>query len=119
MPAMEVSTKIDDLSENEKQFLVKRQFFYAITRFTAWGIMLSGVSAWGILYWLRPALVDSGHILSLLEQKKIDFIQLAEIAVTGASAMSALFLMLVFIAMMLFSSAKKEKQYLDIIEKLT
>ncbi|MBF0266037.1 MAG: hypothetical protein HQL46_12260 [Gammaproteobacteria bacterium] len=111
---MQQNTK---LTEEQQQFLIKRQFFYSITRFTAWGIMLSSLTAWGILYWLKPNLVDSSHLLNLIAQKQITFIQLAEVAVTGASAISALFFLLIFIAVMLFSAAKKEQQYLEIIHK--
>jgi len=109
---------VNNLSNEQNQFLIKRQFFYSITRFTAWGIMISSIAAWAILYWLKPTLVDSSHLLNLLAEKQITFLQLAELAVTGASAVSAIFFLFIFIAGMLFSSAKKEQQYIEIIEKL-
>jgi len=104
------------LSSDEKQFLYKRLFFSQITSIAAWGIITSTIAAWFLLYWLKPSLVSSSHILQLLKDKVITHIQLAELAVTGASAVTAVFVLLVFIAIMMISFAKKEKQYFEIIK---
>jgi hypothetical protein len=106
------------LSDKEKNFLYKRLFFSQVNVIAAWGVVISSVTAWMLLYWLKPGLVSSSHLLQLLKTKSIDHIQLAELAVTGASAVTALFILLVFIALMMLSFAKKEKQYLTIINSL-
>ncbi|MFK5894508.1 MAG: hypothetical protein QM504_14910 [Pseudomonadota bacterium] len=109
---------IASLSEEDKTFLYKRLFFSQITAIAAWGIIISAATAWLLLYWLKPSLVSSAHLLQLLKDKTIDYLQLAELAVTGASAVTALFVLLVFIALMMLSFAKKEMQYLKIINAL-
>jgi NADH:ubiquinone oxidoreductase subunit 2 (subunit N) len=109
---------ISCLDNKQKQFLFKRLFFSQINGLAAWGIITSAISGWLLVYWLKPILVSSSYILQLLKDKSIDHQQLAEQAVTGASAISALFVLLVFIAIMMLSFAKKEKQYLKIIELL-
>lgn len=106
------------LNNNQKQFLYKRLFFSSINAIAAWGIITSAITAWLLLYWLKPALVSSTHILQLLKDKKIDYLQLAEFAVTGASAVTAIFVLLIIIAMLMLSFGKKEKQYLKIIHSL-
>ena len=106
------------LDNQQKQFLFKRLFFSQINAIAAWGIITSTIAAWLLLYWLKPTLVSSSHILQLLKDKTISQIQLAELAVTGASAVTAVFVLLVFIALIMLSFAKKEKQYLKIIELL-
>ncbi len=106
------------LSLQQKQFLYKRLFFSSITSIAAWGIVTSTIVAWSLLYWLKPTLVSSSHVLKLLTDKAISFITLAELAVTGASAVTAIFVLLVFFALMMLSFGKKEKQYLDIIDTL-
>jgi len=106
------------LSEQQKQFLFKREIMMTMTHYGAWGIIFSAIAAWGLLYWLKPVLVSSSTILQLLREKSIEFIDLAELAVTGATAITGLFILLLFIALMMISFAKKEKQYFEIIEKL-
>ncbi|MFK5987077.1 MAG: hypothetical protein QM479_16840 [Pseudomonadota bacterium] len=109
---------ISCLDQNQKQFLYKRIFFSSISSIAAWGIATSAITAWLLLYWLKPSLVSSTHLLQLITDKAIDFIPLAELAVTGATAVTALFVLLVVIAFMMLSFAKKEKQYLQIVNTL-
>lgn len=109
---------ISGLTKTHKQFLFKRLFFSHVNVIGAWGILISSITAWGLLYWLKPSLVSSKHILQLLKDKMIEQTQLAELAVTGASAISLVLILLGFIAMMMLSFAKKEKQYLQIIQSL-
>jgi len=56
-----------EISLYEQQFLIKRRFFYIIYRYTAWGLALSAITAWCLLYWLKPVLVSSSHILALIK----------------------------------------------------
>ncbi len=109
---------IDGLKEKHKQFLFKRLFFSQVNTIAAWGVISSAITAWCLLYWLKPTLVSSSLILQLLKDKLINPLQLAEIAVTGASAITALFILLVFIGLMMLSFSKKEKQYLQVIQSM-
>jgi hypothetical protein len=109
---------IDLLKEKQKQFLFKRLFFSQVNAIAAWGVVCSAITAWSLLYWLKPTLVSSSLILQLLEDKKIDSLQLAELAVTGASAITLIFILLAFIGLMMLSFSKKEKQYLQIIQSM-
>jgi len=59
----------NDLNQTEQEFLIKRQFFYAITRITAWSIICSSLLAWGTLFLLRPTLVSPSQILKLIKSK--------------------------------------------------
>ena len=106
------------LSDAQQQFIFKRSFFQQISGYAGWSIALSAVAAWLLLYWLKPTLVSTTYILQLLKDKQIDMLQLAELAVTGATAISAIFVLIFVLAMMIVSFAKKEKKYLEIIRSL-
>jgi len=106
------------LSDEHKQFIFKRTFFQQIGAYVGWSIALSAVVAWLILYWLKPTMVSTASILQLLKDKQIDTLQLAELAVTGATAVSAIFVLIFVMAMMIVSFAKKEKTYMEIIRSL-
>ncbi|WP_198266374.1 hypothetical protein [sulfur-oxidizing endosymbiont of Gigantopelta aegis] len=112
------------LTETQKQFIFKRSLFQKVSGYTAWSVGVSSAVAWGLMYWLKPEMVNPQAVLSLLKAKKdsgIDmsqFTDIAVLAVTGASAVSAVFILLILLAVMLNSWAKKEKRYLDIIKHL-
>jgi len=95
------------LSDEQQQFIFKRSFFQQIGIYAGWSIALSAVVAWFLLYWLKPTLVSTAYILQLLKDKQIDILQLAELAVTGATAVSAIFI-LIFVMAKLTSSARFE-----------
>jgi predicted metal-binding membrane protein len=112
------------LTETQKQFIFKRSLFQRVSGYIAWSIGVSTAVAWGLMYWLKPEMVNPQAVLAILKAKKdsgVDVSQLTDIAVlavTGASAISAVFILLVLLAFMISSWAKKEKRYLDIINHL-
>ena len=106
------------LTDSQQQFIIKRSLFQRISAYTSWSIGLSAFAAWGLIYWLKPELVSPNALLGQLKAKTMTFQELAEIAVTGASAISAMFFIIIFIAFMMYFWGKKEKQYLDIIKQL-
>lgn len=112
------------LSETQKQFIFKRTLFQKISGYLTWSIGVSTAIAWGLIFWLKPEMVDPQTVLSLLKEKReigVDLSQLTDIsilAVTGVSAISALFFMIIIMALFMVSWNKKEKQYLDIIHAL-
>ncbi|MBE9526513.1 MAG: hypothetical protein IME94_06000 [Proteobacteria bacterium] len=112
------------LSEVQKQFIFKRTLFQKVSGFLTWSIGCSSAIAWALIYWLKPEMVDPQTVLQLLKEKKasgIDLSQLTDIsilAVTGVTAISALFFMMIVLALLMYSWNKKEKQYLDIINSL-
>jgi hypothetical protein len=112
------------LSEAQKQFIFKRSMFQKISGYIAWSVGLSTAAAWGLIFWLKPHLVNPNAVLALLKEKKqagIDLSQVTDIAVlavTGATAVSALFFLMIFISLGMNSWNKKEQKYLKIIAKL-
>lgn len=106
------------LTSTQKQFIIKRSLFQRVSAYLCWSIGLSTLAAWGLIYWLKPVLVSPEALLDQLKAKTMTHQQLAEIAVTGSSAISALFFIIIFIALMMYFWGKKEKQYLDIIKQL-
>ncbi len=106
------------LSETQQQFIFKRSLFQRVSGYISWSIGLSALAAWGLIYWLKPVLVSPDALLAQLKAKSLSYQQLAEIAVTGSSAISALFFIIMFVAFMMYFWGKKEKQYLDIIKQL-
>lgn len=106
------------LSDEQQQFLFKRSFFQQIGVYVGMSIGASAVVAWLLLYWLKPTLVSTSTILQLIRDKQIETIQLAELAVTGATAVTAIFVLIFAMAMMIVSFAKKERKYLEIIQSL-
>ena len=106
------------LSDAQQQFIFKRTLFQRVSGYISWSIGLSAFAAWGLIYWLKPELVSPDALLEQLQAKTITFAQLAEIALTGSSAISALFFIIIFVAFMMYFWGKKEKQYLDIIKQL-
>ena len=112
------------LTETQKQFIFKRSLFQKISGYLAWSIGFSAAAAWGLMYWLKPEMVSSQAVLALLKEKSdsgLDVSQLTDIAVlavTGATAISALFVLIIFMAFIMISWNKKEKQYLAIIDSL-
>ncbi|MCU7799416.1 MAG: hypothetical protein KZQ70_04530 [gamma proteobacterium symbiont of Lucinoma myriamae] len=112
------------LTETQKQFIFKRALFQKISGYIAWSIDFSTVVAWGLMYWLKPQMVSPQAVLALLKEKNdsgLDLSQLTDIAVlavTGATAVSALFVMIILLAFIMNSWSKKEKQYLEIINSL-
>ena len=106
------------LTQTQQQFIFKRTMFQRLSGYFAWSIGLSGLAGWGLIYWLKPALVSPGVLLELIKAREVSQLQLAELAVTGTAAISALFFAIVFIALMLFSWSKKEQKYLQIITAL-
>ena len=112
------------LTETQKQFIFKRSLFQKISGYISWSIGFSTAAAWGLMYWLKPEMVNPQAVLALLKEKSdsgIELTQLTDIAVlavTGATAISALFVIIILIAYTMNSWNKKEKQYLDIIARL-
>ncbi|MDX2505399.1 MAG: hypothetical protein QNL62_13110 [Gammaproteobacteria bacterium] len=112
------------LSETQKQFIFKRSLFQKISGYLIWSIGFSALAAWGLVYWFRPEMVNPQAVLALLKDKSnsgVDLTPLTDIAVlavTGSTAVSALFLMIIILAFVLNSCNKKEKQYLGIIDSL-
>ena len=112
------------LSEAQKQFIFKRSMFQKISSYVTWSIGISTATAWGLMVWLKPQMVNPQAVLALLKEKNnngIDLSQVTDIsilAVTGATAVSAVFFIIIFISVLMSAWNKKEKQYLDIIENL-
>lgn len=112
------------LSEAQKQFIFKRTLFQKISSYITWSIGLSTAAAWGLMYLLKPEMVNPQAVLILIKEKNesgVDFSQISEIAimaVTGATAISVVFLIIIFLAVLMSGWNKKEKQYLDIIANL-
>lgn len=112
------------LSETQKQFIFKRTMFHKISGYLTWSIGLSTAVAWGLVYWFRPEMVNPQSVLALLKDKSnsgVDLTQLTDIAVlavTGATAISAFFLMIILLAFAMNSWNKKEDKYLEIIASL-
>ncbi|MCU7834308.1 MAG: hypothetical protein KZQ83_03560 [gamma proteobacterium symbiont of Taylorina sp.] len=112
------------LSESQKQFIFKRSLFQKISGYLSWSIGFSTAIAWGLIYWLKPEMVNPQMVLALLQEKRdsgIDISQLTDIsvlAVTGATAISAFFVMIIILVFAMNSWNKKEKQYLEIISSL-
>lgn len=112
------------LSEAQKQFIFKRSMFQKISSYVTWSIGLSSAAAWGLMYWLKPQMVNPQAVLALLKEKSnngIDLTQVTDIsilAVTGATAVSAVFFIIIFLSIIMGACNKKEKQYLVIIEQL-
>ena len=112
------------LTETQKQFIFKRSLFQKISGYVSWSIGFSTAAAWGLMYWLKPQMVSPQAVLTLLKEKSdsgLDLSQLTDIAVlavTGATAISALFVMIILLAFIMNSWSKKEKQYLEIINSL-
>lgn len=112
------------LSEAQKQFIFKRSLFQKISGYITWSIGLSTAIAWGLMYWLKPEMVSPQAVLALLKEKSnngVDLSQLTDVAVlavTGATAVSALFVIIILLSFGMNSWNKKEKQYLQIIATL-
>ncbi len=107
-----------NLSESDKTFLLKRIFYAQTMPVAAWGIILSAFFSWALLWWLKPGLVSPGHVLGLLNQKSIGYLELAETAVTGAAAMSLVFFLIALIGWIFLLASKREKRMLAIIAQL-
>lgn len=80
--------------------------------------MLSALFAWLMLLWFKPAWINISLLLSLIRQKSLTFVQLAELAVTGAAAISAVFVLLVLLGLQLWYANKKQRRLLAIIQQL-
>ena len=112
------------LTETQKQFIFKRALFQKISGYISWSIGGSAAAAWGLIYLFKPEMVSPDAVLALLKEKSvrgIDLTQLTDVAVlavTGATAISALFVIIILLAFVMNSWGKKEKQYLDIIAHL-
>lgn len=112
------------LSEAQKQFIFKRSLFQKISTYISWSIGVSSAIAWGLMYWLKPEMVSPQAVLALLKEKSdsgIDLTQLTDVAVlavTGATAVSALFVIIILLSFGMNSWHKKERQYLEIIATL-
>ena len=112
------------LSQSQKQFIYKRSLFQKIAAYLSWSIGISAAITWGLIFWLKPQMVDPQAVLALLQEKNesgVDLTQMADIsilAVTGVTAISALFFMIIILAMFMLVWNKKEKQYLEIIRCL-
>jgi len=82
------------LTETQKQFIFKRSLFQKVSGYIAWSVGVSTAMAWGLMYWLKPEMVNPQAVLAILKAKKdsgVDVSQLTDIAilaVTGASAIS-------------------------------
>jgi len=106
------------LTDKQHQFIFKRSLFQRMSAYISWSIGLSALAAWGLIYWLKPVLVSPDALLAELKAKTMTYQELAEIAVTGSSAITAVFFIIIFVAFMMYFWGKKEKQYLDIIKQL-
>ncbi len=112
------------LSQTQQQFIFKRTLFQKISAYIVWSIALTSTLAWGLMFWLKPEMVSPQAVLALLKKKTasgIDLTQITDVAVlavTGATAVSALFLMIILFAFAMRSWSNKEQQYLDIIAAL-
>ncbi|MCU7938211.1 MAG: hypothetical protein KZQ64_13155 [gamma proteobacterium symbiont of Bathyaustriella thionipta] len=112
------------LTETQKQFIFKRSLFQKISGYIAWSIGFSTAAAWGLMFWFKPEMVSPQAVLDLLKEKSesgLDLSPLTDIAVlavTGATAISALFVIIILLAFIMNSWNKKEKQYLSIIDSL-
>ena len=104
---------------DEKNFLIKRAFVQSITRISAISLILAALLALVLLFWLKPELINTSYLLELIKNEKIDFLQLAEIAVTGTSVMVTVFVLIIVIAYMMLTNSKNEKIYQNIINKLS
>lgn len=109
---------MSQLTQAQQQFLFKRRFYQQIGVLVGWSFAGTAAIAWGLLYWLKPSLVSSSYVLQLIRDKQIEYVQLAELAVTGASAISGIFILIGVLAYVVASNAKKERQYLEIIDNL-
>ncbi len=58
------------LTETQKQFIFKRSLFQKVSGYTAWSVGVSSAVAWGLMYWLKPEMVNPQAVLSLLKAKK-------------------------------------------------
>ena len=105
------------LTEMQRQFIFKRSLFQRVSGYISWSIGLSALAAWGLIYWLKPVLVSPQVLLQQLKANTLSQQELAEIAVTGTAAISALFIFIIFYALSMLLWSKKEKKYLDIIEQ--
>lgn len=112
------------LTEIQKQFIFKRSLLQKISGYIAWSIGFSTAAAWGLMYWFKAEMVSPQAVLALLKEKSdsgIDLTQLTDIAVlavTGAAAISGVFVIIILMAFIMSSWSKKEKHYLDIIASL-
>lgn len=112
------------LTETEKQFIFKRTLVQKVTPYVVWSIASFTALAWGLMYWLKPETVSSQAVLDLLAEKTKsgqDLTQMTDIAVlavTGATTLSAVFLFIILLAIVMNFFHKKEQRYLSIISKL-
>ena len=112
------------LSESQKQFIFKRSLFHKISGYLVWSIGLSTAAAWCVMWWLKPTMVNPQAVLDLLKTKKDAGIELSPVtdiallAVTGSTAVSAFFVILLVLVFFMRNWNKKEHQYLEIIEHL-
>ncbi len=112
------------LSDAQKQFIFKRTMFQKISGYLAWSIGLSSSIAWGFIFWFKPEMVNPQAVLALLKTKTDNGVNMTQVtdlailAVTGATAISALFFFVLLMSFVLYSSSKKEQEYLSIIEHL-
>ena len=112
------------LSESQKQFVFKRTLFHKISNYLTWSIGCSTIITWGLIYWLKPEMVNPQAVLELLQEKKesgVDLSQITDIsilAVSGVTAISALFFLLIVLTLIMNSCNKRERQYLEIITSL-
>ena len=97
------------LTDRQQQFILKRSLFQRVSAYISWSIGLSALTAWGLVYWLKPVLVSPEALLGQLKAKTMTYQQLAEIAVTGSSAVSALFFIIIFIAVMIYFWGKRSR----------
>ena len=112
------------LSEAQKQFIFKRSLFQKISSYITWSIGLSTAAAWLLMYWLKPQMVNPQAVLAIIKDKSdsgVDMSQITDIAimaVTGATAISVVFLTIILLVFVMQSCNKKEKKYLEIIAAL-
>ncbi len=112
------------LSQAQQQFIFKRTLFQKVSGYIVWSLGLTTVLAWGLMFLLKPEMVSPQAVLTIIKAKTdsgIDVTQLTDIvvlAVTGATAISAVFISILLLVFVMRSCNKKEQQYLEIIAAL-
>lgn len=112
------------LTQAQQQFIFKRTLFQKISGYIVWSIGVTTALAWGLMFLLKPEMVNPQAVLALIKSKHdsgIDLTQLTDIAVlavTGATAVSAVFVSILLLVFVMRAGNKKEQQYLEIIAAL-
>lgn len=111
-------SSINTLSKQQNEFLFKRQFYLSTAKIAGWSLIGAVILSFAVLIVFKQELINPSYLLELLRSKQIDTAQLAELALSGISAIGFCLILLVVLAMQLLKSSQRETQYLAIIEQL-